>query len=154
MRIRKLFEKDLPVALDLVWSVFLCYEAPEYTQEGADVFRDFIAPDSIKRMTDGGILRFWGAFDGRRIVGVIALRGISHISLLFIDSAYQQQGIARALFEEAKREIAGEDCREITVNSSPYAVGFYERLGFTPLGPEQEKQGIRFTPMTYRISDA
>jgi len=38
---------------------------------------------------------------------------------------------------------------KITVNSSPYAVKIYEKLGFVPDGNEQMVDGIRFTPMTY-----
>lgn len=41
--------------------------------------------------------------------------------------------------------------RAITVNASPYAVGFYEKNGFTALDKEQEADGIRFTPMRKRI---
>ncbi|MDD4096221.1 MAG: GNAT family N-acetyltransferase [Oscillospiraceae bacterium] len=150
MLIRKLPEKDLPAALQLVWTVFTRFEAPEYTQEGIDVFRDFIDPDTMKRMADAGVLTFWGAFEGERIVGVIAIRGLSHISLLFVDSDHQRKGVARALFEEACKLASSEDVREITVNSSPYALGFYRKLGFSPLSPEQEKQGIRYTPMVYQ----
>ncbi len=150
MLIRKLLEKDLPAALELVWTVFLRFEAPEYTQEGIDVFRDFIDPETMKRMADAGVLRFWGAFEGERVVGVIAIRGLSHISLLFVDSDHQRKGIARALFDEACKLAASEDVREVTVNSSPYALGFYQTLGFVPLSPEQEKQGIRYTPMVYQ----
>ena len=150
MLIRKLLEKDLPAALDLVWSVFLRFEAPEYSQEGIDVFRDFIDLDTMTRMADAGVLRFWGVFKENRIVGVLAIRGSSHISLLFVDSDYHRRGVARALFEEACKLASSEDVREITVNSSPYALGFYRKLGFSPLSPEQEKQGIRYTPMVYQ----
>ena len=41
--------------------------------------------------------------------------------------------------------------RAVTVNSSPYAVGFYKKLGFVPLGPEKQADGIRFTPMRLSI---
>jgi len=151
MLIRKLLEKDLPAALDLVWSVFSRFEAPEYSQEGIDVFRDFIDLDTMTRMADAGVLRFWGAFKESRIVGVLAIRGSSHISLLFVDSDYHRRGVARTLFEEARKLAASEEISEITVNSSPYALDFYKKIGFTPLSPELEKQGIRYTPMVYRI---
>jgi predicted GNAT family N-acyltransferase len=39
------------------------------------------------------------------------------------------------------------DLEAITVHSCPWAVGVYERLGFVPLGPEQEQDGIRFVEM-------
>ena len=37
--------------------------------------------------------------------------------------------------------------RAVTVNASPYAVGFYEKNGFVALNKEQKADGIRFTPM-------
>jgi predicted GNAT family N-acyltransferase len=38
-----------------------------------------------------------------------------------------------------------------TVNSSPYAVEFYEKRGFEKVSEEQLKDGIRFTPMKQEI---
>ena len=37
----------------------------------------------------------------------------------------------------------------ITVNSSPYGLGFYKKLGFVPTEEEKTINGIRFTPMIY-----
>lgn len=108
--------------------------------------------DTMARMMDAEVLRFWGAFDGRRIVGVIAIRGFSHISLLFVDPVFHRKGIARMLFEKATAYAANRDCHKITVNSSPYAVSFYENLGFTAIAPEQEIQGIRSTPMVCSLT--
>ncbi len=147
MLIRRLIEEDLPAALQLVWTVFSRFEAPEYTQEGIDVFRAFIDLDTVTRMADAGVLRFWGAYEENRVIGVIAMRGLSHISLLFVDSDYHRKGVARALFEEVRTLTESKDVHEFTVNSSPYAVGFYQKIGFHALSPELEKQGIRYTPM-------
>ena len=36
----------------------------------------------------------------------------------------------------------------MTVNSSPYAVGIYRKLGFKAVDDEQSVNGLRFTPMT------
>lgn len=41
--------------------------------------------------------------------------------------------------------------REITVNSSCYAVDFYHKLGFKDLEPEKEIGGIKFTPMKIEL---
>ncbi|ENY8640112.1 TPA: GNAT family N-acetyltransferase [Clostridioides difficile] len=40
---------------------------------------------------------------------------------------------------------------EITVNSSPYAVEVYHKLGFKDTAVEQIVDGIRFTPMKLLI---
>jgi predicted GNAT family N-acyltransferase len=39
----------------------------------------------------------------------------------------------------------------VTVNASSYARAFYEHAGFCATAEEQEKDGIRFIPMTRRI---
>ncbi|HWQ89143.1 MAG TPA: GNAT family N-acetyltransferase, partial [Desulfitobacteriaceae bacterium] len=41
---------------------------------------------------------------------------------------------------------------EIDVNSSPYAVNIYKRMGFEQLDEEQEKDGIRFITMKKSIT--
>ena len=44
------------------------------------------------------------------------------------------------------------DLHEVTVNSSPNALRAYECLGFHPSAPEQEKNGLKFTPMVYKLA--
>ncbi len=50
------------------------------------------------------------------------------------------------LFETMR---ADDDGDVFTVNSSPYAVEIYRRLGFAPTDHEQITNGIRYTPMKY-----
>ena len=38
LSIKQLDKKEIGGALDLVWNVFLEYEAPDYTQEGIETF--------------------------------------------------------------------------------------------------------------------
>ena len=82
-------------------------------------------------------------------MGVIALREGQHISLLFVRDKFHRLGIAGNLVRMAVSQVEMEEpkVRAVTVNSSPYAVGFYEKMGFRALGPEQKADGIRFTSM-------
>lgn len=90
----------------------------------------------------------WAAYSNESIVGVIALRNQGHhIALLFVDGTHHQKGIGRSLFETAFKY---SDSQVITVNSSPYAIEFYGKLGFIPDGPKQSTDGIRYTPMTFK----
>jgi len=149
MEIKKLTEMDIKKALDLVWEVFSEFEAPEYSSEGINEFKDFIEYGSIIKMMNGKTLNFWGCYKGGDIVGVIATKGIGHICLLFVKKEYHRQGIARSLFETVRDSYEDKDVKEITVNSSPYAVQVYHRLGFREKDSEQVINGIRFTPMSY-----
>ncbi|HWP50209.1 MAG TPA: GNAT family N-acetyltransferase [Clostridia bacterium] len=142
MLIKKLSAEEYPRALSLVWSVFLQYEAPDYPTQELKTFKS-----SITDVEYLDALKMWGAYSAGRLVGVIALRnGGGHIALFFVDGTYHRRGIGRALFETALANSAGDI---ITVNSSPYAIEIYRRLGFMPNGPEQNTQGIRYTPMIY-----
>ncbi|MBR0413100.1 MAG: GNAT family N-acetyltransferase [Eubacterium sp.] len=135
MDIRELNKEEIAPALDLVWKVFLEYEAPDYSQEGVDEFYKSIHNSNYLSM-----LTFYGAFSDS-LVGVIATRNEGkHIALFFVDGRYQGQGIGRALFNAVKTDI-------MTVNSSPYAVPIYQKLGFYATNEEQVINGLRFIPM-------
>ena len=69
-----------------------------------------------------------------------------------MDASCHRQGIACALFN-AVRDFSRTDpaVSRITVNSSPYAVEIYRRLGFTATDAERVTDGIRFTPITYLL---
>ena len=96
--IRPLREAEIPAASALVRRVFAEFEAPDYAQEGIDVFHRFIAPEALTEQFRTGALMLWGAFRQDTLAGVAAVRNRSHISLLFVDASCHRQGIARALF--------------------------------------------------------
>ncbi len=143
IRIESISKKHHETAINLVLSVFMQYEACDYSLEGINTFKAFISnPESIDS------LEFYGAFiNDNEIIGVIATRNNgNHIALFFVDGRYHRQGIGRKLFQVVLEKSTGN---KITVNSSPYAVEIYKKLGFIPDSDEQIKEGIRFTPMTY-----
>lgn len=151
-KIKKLEACDLQDALHLVWETFLAFEAPEYSDEGVQEFRNFIELPAIMDMQARSALLLWGCFDDDRIAGVIASRPPCHISLLFTDKEYHRRGIARALHHTVLEHYKmNSDYKVMTVNSSPYAVEVYHRLGFVDMDVEQLKNGIRFTPMQYKF---
>lgn len=142
MHITKLTGDDNQPAMELVWEVFSQFEAPAYSPQGIERFADFI---HNRQHID--TLCLYGAWHGAALTGVLATNQQgSHISLLFVRASCHRQGIGRALFA---RLLADFRADPITVNSSPYAVAFYRRLGFVPECSEQLADGIRFTPMRY-----
>ena len=111
-------------------------------------FEDFITDSDLKRMFALGTYQMMGAFFSGKLVGMISLRNKTHISLLFVDGDYHRRGIGRALISFLSEYVRKEEgLNRLTVNASPYGVGFYHRLGFRDLGPEKQQDGIIFTPM-------
>ena len=140
---------ELVETLELVKRVFDEFEAPFYSQEGIENFYKFIDFDNMKKVLKENY-KMYVAKKENKIIGMIAFRDNSHIALLFIDKKYHKNGIARKLFEKAKEYCIenNKNLEKITVNSSPYAVGFYEKVGFIKTSEEQVVDGIRFTPMS------
>lgn len=142
MEIRKLNQDEVLKALGLVWDTFLKFEAPDYSEEGIKTFHDCINDPSFI-----DALEFYAAFEHGIIVGVLATRSNgSHIALFFVDGKYHRKGIGRKLFEVVSKKIQSN---KMTVNSSPYAVEAYQKLGFITTGTEQVTDGIRYIPMVF-----
>ena len=100
MEIKKIDEIYLAYAIDLIWSTFLQFKAPDY----------------------------------------------SEICCFFVKAQNHRQGIGRKLWEYL---CENSQSKIITVNSSPYAVPIYHKLGFVDLDIEQVSDGMRYTPMKY-----
>lgn len=92
------------MALELVWEVFGQFEAPEYSQQGVEAFRQSIQDEAYLRQ-----LVCYGAFVEEMLVGVMATRNQgTHIALFFVKAAYQRQGIGRALFDAVRENSTAE----------------------------------------------
>lgn len=140
------------MAMQLAWDTFLVYEAPEYSPEGVKNFHDFVKGDELRNMFALGEYRTWGAFDADNvIVGILGIRKHWHISLLFVEQNFHHQKIATRLLDCAFKEAGAENVSLMTVNSSPYAVPFYHKLGFKDMDRERTTDGIRYTPMSIEL---
>lgn len=144
---RRLGARDVESGMDLVWRVFEEFEAPEYSEEGIAEFKAFITPANIRDWMEAGNMVLWGAYKGDCIVGLIALRPLAHISLLFVDKAHHRRGIARLLLADALAHVRASGGGTLTVNASPYGLEAYRHLGFAATDEEQVVNGLRFTPM-------
>ena len=140
MIIRNILENEMNNALDLVWRVFLEFEAPDYTEEGIKEFKKTIDDKDWVNARD-----FYGAFDDENnLLGVIATKDITHIALFFVEGKYHRQGIGKKLYEKI---LSLNDKDFFTVNSSPYAHEIYKHLGFIDTDEMQCICGLKFYPM-------
>lgn len=154
--IRKVSSNEVDSAMALALEVFMQFEAPDYPPEGVETFKKDIAenPEYLENARQG-ICPIYGAFDGDRIVALMGMRSNkTHINLVFTKREYHRRGIARAIFSCLLNDVLSENptLEALTLNSSPYGLPFYLKIGFIPLTGEQEINGIRFTPMKYIIS--
>ena len=146
VEISRLELSELSEAKKLVKKVFMTFEAPDYSKEGVAHFLTYL-DEELEMELSVNQVQVWCGKDARQIVGLLAVRLPAHVALLFVDEAYHRQGIAKQLFQEMLSELMPE---QVTVNSSPYAVPIYERLGFQIEGNEKTVSGIRCQSMVYK----
>lgn len=90
---------------------------------------------------------YHGKVEKDRVKGVIATNeNRKHICCFFVKAQYQRQGIGRKLWNFLRENSSS---KTITVNSSPYAVPVYHKLGFIDTDTEQLSDGIRYIPMKF-----
>ena len=149
--IKEISKSDLKQALDLVNEVFSEFVAVEYSERGIATFQEYLKTkyEEVSADLESGHKKAWGYHQNGEIIGVIATRNVSHIALMFVDKRYHRKGIARRLFDTVLADLKGNaDVTQITVNSSPYALKAYEKLGFIKTAEQQEHEnGIIYIPM-------
>lgn len=140
MNIRQLNNREYNEAVELSLKVFMECGTTDFDDSGLNTFKDFIYNKSLMNE-----LTIFGAFDDSELIGIIGTKNKGqHISLFFINPKYHRKGIGRLLFDYA---YSNQTVAQITVNSSTFAVRFYENLGFTKAAEEQVTNGLRYTPM-------
>jgi GNAT superfamily N-acetyltransferase len=137
----------------LIRRVFDEFVAPGYTAEGNRFFSDYIDPAKIAERSRNGNLLL-GARHNNVLIGIIEIRDRFHICLFFVEKSWQGMGVARAIFDEAKRlclEGPGAPPEFLEVNASPYSEKIYGKLGFKKTQELQELNGMKFVPMKMAI---
>jgi GNAT superfamily N-acetyltransferase len=137
-----------------IGDVFDRFVAPHYNEQGVANFLKYVEPQALVGLLEAGHIALVAVDRASgSIVGMIDVMEAKHISLLFVDAEYQRRGVAKKLLDRAIEACSEKrpDLEEITVNSSPNAVPAYRRLGFLERGAEEERDGIRHTPMVLRL---
>lgn len=144
MRIIKLIltHKNINEVIQLIKQTFLEFVAPDYDEAGIKNFFKFAEDvDLLKQLV------FYAALHNDKITGILAVDDkLNHICLFFVDKDFQNTGIGTALFKKFLNESTP---KVVTVNSSPFAIKVYEKLGFTATGIRQVSDGIVYIPMRY-----
>lgn len=139
---------DWPIVMDLAWKTFLEFEKDDYTTIGIENFRTFVKSSDLYKMFLKNQYKVAVACENSKIVGMISIRNDNHISLLFVDKQYHKLGIGTNLIYYLANYVKHEILKNnLTVESSPYAVEFYHKLGFIDSGRQNIKSGIITTPM-------
>lgn len=145
MIIRKLDKKEYKQIASFAIEIYMECGQEDFDETGQKTFRSFVCNEQLMNE-----LTIYGAFINENLIGIIGTKQKGkHISLFFIEKKYHRQGIGKLLFNYAFNDCPVE---EMSVNSSTYAVLFYQSLGFEKTNDKQVTNGITYTPMKYCLS--
>lgn len=146
-------KSDLEAISQFIQTVYDQAIAQTYSEQGNQEFYTYIELDAITKRfgVDHWILK---AIDGEDLVGIIEIRKNQHLSMLFVKTRRQNQGIGRQLLSEAIKRIKklNPNQKSLSVHSTPNAVAAYEKLGFRSISKEQIINGIIFVTMEKSLS--
>ena len=101
----------------------------------------------------------------KKILAVLAIKDNNHLFHLFVENNSIGKGLGKNLcnyyLQSMKKNNMGSSTTafitakpkfdKITVNSSDYAIPFYQNIGFVMAAGRQKKNGVCYTPMTYAL---
>ena len=126
------------------------FVAHEFDPSARGKFLATFSPAAIDQYLGSGF-RYHLAQSQGSLVGVVSTRNESHVYHLFVAESAQRIGLGRRLWQVAREASLAAGYRgDFTVNSSRFAVGFYEQLGFERDGPENNQDGVVSVPMRLR----
>jgi GNAT superfamily N-acetyltransferase len=140
-RIRRCREDERGVILAIV-------NAAAHAYRGvipADRWREpYMAADELEREISAGVV-FWGCERDGELVGVMGIQHVRDVELIrhaYVASGSQRHGVGSALLEH----LASRSTRRMLVGTwaaADWAIRFYRRHGFTPVGPDRTATLLR-----------
>lgn len=148
MTFRALRDDELELASKLMWKSFYQAEKNHTSMAGMERFRDLTDPICLAMNTFSGEICLFGAFSEEKALAVGAVKFPGHILLLYVNPEEQGRGIGEKFLGYLEGQCTA---KSISVNSSETAVPFYEKNGYTVIGPVCEEEGMITRPMIKKL---
>jgi GNAT superfamily N-acetyltransferase len=145
---RVVTEADAQAASALVHASFVAHVAADWEPDAQQTFLSESSPESMAKKIREATYAY-GAFSSDQIVGFIYLPTPALLGMLFVHPRCLRQGVGHALWQQARAHIEAAflAVKTIELNASPYAVPFYQTIGFVAISAEFKRGGSRATRM-------
>lgn len=147
MELRKATRDDAEQIQHLVHDLAHYYLTPYHSELPSWLSSSFNLKNFELRLSDNNFINLV-CEENNSIIGYISVKDRYHIYHLFVSEEHQNQGIARALWNEVKMLCRAH---EYKVRSSLYAVPVYEKFGFRKTTSIETKDNIQFQSMKLNL---
>lgn len=145
---RTLASADANAASSLVQRSFLELAATDWEPGAREFFLEESSASALREALQAPADAA-GAFRNEGMVGFILMRKPSVLDMLFVHPNALRLGIARQLWEQARKVIEGlfPAVKTVELNATPFSMSFYRAMGFAPISAEFLRDGCRATRM-------
>ena len=152
--IRPATKQDAAAIAQIIYDSSVPIITDEFDEEATAIFLSAATAEAISYYMDNGTEYHIAECNGRAI-GTVGIDDKAHLFQLFVLPEFHRRGLASYLWNHGKDHyMEHKSTTYFTVNSSNFAVRFYEKLGFQRTGPMEEKKGVKFNPMRLCLASA
>lgn len=157
MKFRKFKKRDIRQIAKIKNYVFSSFNKSEYFERNAvERYLSYTAltksnKELIEVFNISKDTIFYVAEENNKIKGYINGRK-NKIGNLFVFGVEHKKGIGRKLVELFEKESKKQNSHGIKINSSIYAIPFYEKMGYKKTTGIKNMSGLRVQPMKKRLN--
>jgi GNAT superfamily N-acetyltransferase len=142
--IRKYLEKDAAAMCTLVRKTFRQFISGNFTADGRKRFLDEQTKE--KQNERAKPRSVYVALERSRVIGMVEATFPDRLNRLFVDKRHHGKGIGK-LMERIERSFRKRGSQRLKLRSSPYAIKFYQRIGYRKTTRIIHRQGFVYQPM-------
>lgn len=132
----------------LVQAGFNAFVAPDWEPAAQQLFLSESSPERLAEVIPGAAFASVAVSESEP-VGFILMTKPTLLAMLFVHPKHLRRGVGTLLWNAARAHVEANfpDAKTVELNSSPYAVQAYRRLGFYPISEPFRRGGCLATRM-------
>ncbi len=146
--IRSSQPEDAEMASALIQQSFIQLVGPDWEAHAVATFLAETSGECVRELISKAAFTAVAEVQGQ-LVGFILMPSPALIGLLFVKPDFLRKGIAKSLWQAARRhvETTSKEVKTVELNSTPFAVAAYKALGFYPISEPFRRAGCLATRM-------
>jgi len=146
--LRQTLESDAKVLSDLVCNSFVTLASADWSSAATEKLVADSSPEAMLTALKGSHFSIV-ALSNNQIVGMVLFSKPNVMKMLFVSPDMTRMGFGRLLWESARESIEKSEpvVSTIELNSTTFAIPFYQSIGFVPVSKKFEIEGAVMTRM-------
>jgi ribosomal protein S18 acetylase RimI-like enzyme len=146
--LRQALDSDVKDLSDLVCNSFVTFASADWSSAATEKLVADSSPEAMLTALKGSHFSKV-ALSNNQIVGMVLFSKPNVMKMLFVSPDMTRRGFGRLLWESARESVEKSEpaVSTIELNSTTFAIPFYQSVGFVPVSTKFEIEGVIMTRM-------